>query len=128
MPAFTNTAENKILDHISLVTSWTPTSPLKVALYTVAPTETGGGTEVTGGSYSRTNVVFSAASNGTISNSNDVVFPVATASWGSVVAAAIYDSASSPVMIWYGPTSSGKIVETGDEYRLPVGSIVLTLD
>jgi|SRR5690606_2792977 len=128
MGALTNVAENRFLDHVCLVSTWTPTAPLKVALYRVAPTEAGGGTEVSGGSYARTNVTFSAASNGSITNSNDVVFPVATASWGTVVAIAIFDSAATPTMIWYGTTSTGKTVESGDEYRLPAGSIVLTSD
>ena len=111
-----------------LRTAWTPASPLKVALFTTAPGEAGGGSEVSGGSYARTNVTFSSASNGSITNSNDVVFPTATASWGTVVAIAIYDSAGTPVMIWYGPTAVGKAVETGDEYRLPAGAITLTAD
>lgn len=128
MGALTNVAENRFLDHVCLVSSWTPSSPLRVALYRVSPTEAGGGTEVSGGSYARTVVTFSAASNGSITNSSDVVFPVATSSWGTVVAIAIFDSSSSPMMIWYGTTSSGKTVESGDEYRLPAGSIVLTSD
>lgn len=128
MSALTNIAEDRVLNHLCLVTAWTPQSPLKVALFTVTPGEAGGGTEVSGGAYARTNVTFSAASNGSITNSNDVVFPTATASWGTVVAIAIYDSASTPVMIWYGPTAVGKAVETGDEYRLPAGAITLTAD
>lgn len=128
MSALTNIAENRVLDHISGVTSWTPVAPLKVALYTVSPGEAGGGTEVSGGSYSRTNVTFAAASNGSITNSNDVVFPTATASWGTVIAISIYDSAGTPLMIWYGPTAVGKAVETGDEFRLPAGAITLTAD
>jgi len=128
MSALTNTAENRLLDHLCGVTPWQPTAPLKVALFTATPGESGGGTEVTGGSYARTNVTFSAASNGSITNSNDVVFPTATAAWGTIVAVAIYDSASTPVMIWYGPTAVGKAVEQGDEYRLPAGAITLTAD
>lgn len=128
MSALTNISENKVLDHLCLVTPWTPTSPLKVALYTVAPSEAGGGTEVTGGSYARTNVTFSAATNGSISNNNDVIFPTATATWGTIVAVAVFDSAATPVMIWYGPTAISKTVEQGDEYRLPIGAITLTAD
>ena len=128
MSALTNVAENRLLDHLCLVTAWTPTSPLKVALFTVTPGEAGGGTEVSGGAYARTNVTFGSAANGSISNTNDVIFPTASASWGTVVAVAVYDSAGTPVMIWYGPTAVGKLVEQGDEYRLPVGAITLTAD
>ena len=128
MSALTNVAENRLLDHLCLVTAWTPTSPLKVALFTVTPGEAGGGTEVSGGAYARTNVTFGSAANGSIGNTNDVIFPTASASWGTVVAVAVYDSAGAPVMILYGPTAVGKLVEQGDEYRLPVGAITLTAD
>lgn len=122
-----DSAENRILDHINLVTAWTPTTPLKVALYTVAPTDAGGGTEVSGGSYARTNVTFGAASGGSASNSADVTFPTATASWGTVVAAAIFDSAGSPVMIWYGTLTASKTVDVGDTFKIPAGSLTLSI-
>ena len=128
MPALSDNAENRILNHLCLVSAWTPTTPLKVALFTVAPSEAGGGTEVSGGSYARTNVTFSTAASGTITNSADVIFPQATASWGTVVAVGIFDSAGTPVLIWYGNTSSSKAIDNGDEYRLPAGSIQLSID
>jgi hypothetical protein len=123
----TNVAENKLLDHVNLVTAWTPATPLKVRLYTAAPTETGGGTEVTGGSYAATNVTFGAAASGSASNSADVVFPTATASWGTVVAAAVVDSAGTPVMIWYGNLTASKVVDTGDTFKIPAGSLTVAL-
>lgn len=121
-------SENLILDHINLVTAWTPTTPLKVALYTVTPTETGGGTEVSGGSYARTNVTFAAASAGSASNSADVTFPTATASWGTVAAVAIFDSHATPKMIWYGPLTASKTIDTGDVFKIPSGSLTLSLN
>lgn len=120
-------AENKLLDHVTLVTAWTPATPLKVALYTAAPGETGGGTEVTGGSYARTNVSFGAASGGSASNSADVTFPTASANWGTVTHAAIFDSAGSPVMIWYGALTASKTVDNGDTFKIPAGSLTLSI-
>jgi len=123
----TDAAENKILDHINLVAAWTPTTPLKVALYTVTPGEAGGGTEVTGGAYARTTVTMAAASGGVAVNSADVTFPTATANWGTVVAAAIFDNNGTPVYIWWGPLTASKTVDLGDTFKIPAGSLSLTL-
>ncbi len=124
----TDVSENLILNHINLVTSWTPTTPLRVALYTVNPAETGGGTEVVGGSYARTTVTFGSAAGGTGSNNVDVTFPTATATWGTVTGLAIFDSAATPVMIWYGPLTASKTVDNGDTFKIPTGSLALSLN
>jgi hypothetical protein len=125
----TNAAELEILDHINLVGSWTPTTPLKLALFTSDPTETGAaGTEVTGGSYARTNVTFGAASAGSAANNADVTFPTATASWGTVTHGIIYDNAGTPLAIWYGPLATSKTIDSGDTFRVPAGSLTVALN
>lgn len=125
----TNVAEALMLDWVHAVgTPTRPTSPLKVALYTATPGEAAGGTEVSGGSYARTNVTISAASGGSTANSADVTFPTATASWGVVTHMAIWDSAGTPVMLWYGPLTASKTVDNGDTFRIPSGSLTLALD
>jgi hypothetical protein len=127
MTALTNDAENRVLNHLCLKTAWTPTSPLRAALFTTAPTESGGGTEVIGNAYARTAITWGTATTGSITNSAAVLFPVATGNWG-IVAIAIFDSAAAPVMIWYGNASATKVIETGDQYSLPIGSLTLTAD
>src|ERR1700757_936711 len=67
---------------------------LWLALYTVAPTDTSAGTEVTGGAYYRLGITFLIASGVPAStmNTNEVFFPggnppgtgTATADWGIV--------------------------------------------
>jgi alkylation response protein AidB-like acyl-CoA dehydrogenase len=58
--SLSNYAENKVLDHVLGTTSYTkPTT--YVALYTVAPTDSTAGTEVTGGSYARLAGAFDAS-------------------------------------------------------------------
>lgn len=56
MSALTDYLENKLVDHIFRASSYTKPSVLAVALFTSAPGEAGGGTEVTGGSYARVEV------------------------------------------------------------------------
>jgi hypothetical protein len=121
----TNTAENRCLDFILGLTSTAPTAPLKVALVTAAGSDTVAGTEVTGGSYARQTLTVGAASSGATSNSADVVFtgmPAAT-----VVGVEIWDSAGTPVRLWYGNLAASRTVAAGDEVRLVAGSFTLAL-
>lgn len=127
-----NTYEARILDWVNNVGTPTRPSGTFVALYTSAPnTETGGGTEVANaGAYARTAVTFGAASGGSASNSAEVTFPTATANWGTVSHLAITDSGTygGGNIIWSGPLTASKTVETGDTFKITVGSLTLALD
>ncbi|MET9521506.1 phage tail fiber protein [Streptomyces coeruleorubidus] len=124
--ALTNTAENLMLDWILGVgTPTRPTTPLTVALVTANGSDTAAGTEVTGGSYARQNLAVAAAVGGATSNSADLVFtgmPAAT-----VVGVEIWDSAGTPVRLWYGPLSASRTVAAGDELALSAGQLTLSL-
>lgn len=121
----TNTAENRALDWILGLSSTAPTTPLKVALVTANGSDTAAGTEVTGGSYARQTITVAAAVNGATSNSADLVFtdmPAAT-----VVGVEIWDSAGTPVRLWYGPLTASRTVAAGDELRITAGQLSLSL-
>jgi len=49
MASISDYYENKIIDHMLRGQAFTPPSTIYLALYTVAPTDAGGGTEVSGG-------------------------------------------------------------------------------
>lgn len=120
-----NTAENRALDWILGLTSTAPTTPLKVALVTANGTDAAAGTEVAGGSYARQTLTVGAASGGATSNSADLVFagmPAAT-----VVGVEIWDSAGSPVRLWYGPLAASRTVAAGDELRILAGDLDLSI-
>ena len=51
--SFTNFLETEILDHVFAGAAYTAPSTKYLALFTGAPGETGGGTEVSGGGYAR---------------------------------------------------------------------------
>jgi hypothetical protein len=61
--------ENKILDHVLRNTAYTSPTTVYVGLYTAAPTDAGGGTEVSGNGYAREAATFSVASGGATANS-----------------------------------------------------------
>lgn len=130
MAGFTDYTEDLVLDW--LLTSGTATRPTAwyVALYTVAPTDTGGGTEVSGTSYARTAVTFSVSgtSPATAANSAAVEFPEAGGSWGTVVAAGIFDSSTAGNLLAYANLTTSKAVDTGDVLRFNTSALTVTLD
>lgn len=127
MSAMTDYLENAIGNHILRNISYTSPSTLWCGLFTTAPTDAGGGTEVSGGSYARVQVTFSNPSTGLFVNSSDINFPQATANWGTIVAFAIFDgSGSSANMLIYGNLSSPKTVNQGDQFRFLAGNLQIT--
>lgn len=122
-------AENKILDHSVGKTSWTMPSTW-VALYTATPSDSGGGTEVTGGSYARfatSGATWNSASAGSISNAADITFVTATANWGTITGVALLDAATVGNFIWWGDLTATKVVNSGDVFKFLAGQLVLTL-
>ena len=114
----TTYAENKILDHSLGTTSWTMPTQLYLGLFTAAPGEAGGGTEVSGGSYARQSVDFDAAASGATQNAAEVLFPVASANWGTVTHIALFDASTAGNMIWYGALTASKAIDSGDQFKI----------
>lgn len=125
--SFSNFLETEILDHVFGGNPYTAPSTLYLALFTAAPSDAGGGTEVSGGAYARQAVTFTVTGD-TASNSAAVEFPTATASYGTVTHAAIFDAASGGNLLDWGALSVSKAIDTGDVFRLPTGDYDITLD
>lgn len=139
MSALTDYLENKLIDHIFRTSSFTKPTVLAVALYTAAPGETGGGTEVSGGSYTRVdlpplNTNWTATQGGTTGDSSgtggatdnavEITFPAPTANWGTVSHTALHDATSGGNMLMYGGLGTAKTVNNGDPApKFPVGSL-----
>lgn len=100
-----------------------------LALFTGDPGEAGSLTnEISGGGYARQAVSFGTASGGTLASSAAVEFPAATASWGTVSHWALCDAATGGNAWWHGDIAVPKDITAGDIYRIPAGSLTLTLD
>lgn len=118
--------ENKVLDHALGTASFTMPSTVYVGLYTVAPTDAGGGTEVSGNNYARKSVAFTSATGGATSNSADVTFDTPSASWGTVVAFGIFDNLSGGNLLYWGDLSANKTINSGDTVKFLSGDIDIT--
>jgi len=129
MAGFSDYLEDKVLDHVFGGTAYTAPSTLYVALYTVAPTDTGGGTEVSGGGYVRKTAAFTVSGTNptTASNSAAVEYPTATANYGTVVAVGIFDALSGGNLLAYANLDTSKVVSTGDVFRFNTGDLDITL-
>lgn len=145
MGALTNYFENKLLDLLLRGQSYTPPATLYIGLDTVVGDETGGGTEVSGGSYARVAVSASLAAwagsqgtgttaassgtNGTTSNNAAITFPAPTANWGKVVGFRVWDSATGGNALIYQALTTEKTINSGD--AAPVfnaGSLTIQID
>lgn len=131
MSSFSDYLENKLLDHVFGATAYTAPGTLYLALFTSAPSDAGGGTEVTGGSYARASVTnnttnFPNAASGAKTNANAITFATATADWGTVVAVGIFDAASAGNLIAWGTVTS-QSVPSGVTASIPAGDLDITL-
>lgn len=126
--AFTNYLENKIMAYVFSGTAYSsPSASLYVGLFTAAPGEGGGGTEVSGNGYNRKIVSMTTAGNAS-TNSAAVEFDVATGSWGTITYAGVFDAATSGNLLAYGELTSAKTIASGDVFRIPAGDLDITLE
>ena len=131
MAGFSDFLENAVLDHVFGGTAYTAPSTLYVALFTAAPSDSGGGTEVSGGSYARKSMPdmdISGTSPTQATNGAAVEFVTATGSWGTVTHVGVYDASSSGNLMAYATLSSSKAIATGDVFRVPSGDLDITLN
>ena len=124
--SITQYLEDKIVDHILGTATYTKPSSVYVALYTVIPTKTTSGTEVTGGSYARQVATFTASSSGLSSNSGNVDFtsmPTCT-----VVAVGVFDSSTSGNLLFFTALDTNKSVTNGDTFRIATGDLDISIN
>ena len=125
--SFSNTFETTVLTWVFTTGSATRPTAWHIALYTSAPSDTGGGTEVSGGGYGRQAVTFTISGN-TASNNAAIEWDTATSGYGTVTHVGVFDAATSGNLIAYAALTTSKTIDTGDVFRLPSGDLDITLD
>lgn len=143
--ALSDYLENKLVDFLFRAQSFSAPGTVYVALFTSAPNDTGGGAEVSGGSYARVAVTSSlanwagtqsagstSASSGTsgqTSNNAKVTFPAPTANWGSVTHWGIFDAATGGNLLIYAALTTAKTINSGDAApSFGVGALTFQID
>jgi hypothetical protein len=120
--------ENALLNAVLRNTPYTSPSQVYVALFTSDPTDAGTGTEVSGGGYARQPITFNAPSNGQVTNAADILFPIATASWGTVTHVGIYDAQTGGNLLFSGALTTSKTISANDQLKIAAGSLSISLD
>ena len=103
------------------------------ALFTVTPTDAGGGTEVVGGNYARVPmannlVTFTSSVGGSKSNAVVIQFNTPSAGWGAVTSFGIFDALSGGNLLRWGPLTIPKTIDPGDLVNFAPGQLVCTED
>lgn len=142
MSAMSDFLENKLIDQIFRGQAAPTTTTLYVGLFTAAPSDTGGGTEVSGNAYARASVasslanwagtqsagstVASSGTGGATSNNGAISFPTATGAWGTVTHFGIFDALSGGNLLFYGALTVSKTISQSDTVTFPAGSLGVT--
>ena len=135
MAAFSDFLEVELRKHIFRTGSYTKPTVLAVALFTAAPSDAGGGTEVTGGSYARVqrdplDANWSApdGTGGLTDNVAALTFPTPTANWGVVTHFGIFDATSAGNLLFHGALTTPKTINNGDPApAFAIGALDVTL-
>jgi len=142
MAAMSDYLENEIVDHIFRTGTFTAPTVIAVGLFTAAPSDSGGGTEVSTGSYARVSVGASdtdwnatqggtsgdsTGTGGLTDNASDITFPTASASWGTVTHVGIFDATTSGNLLFHGVLTASKTVDNGDTFKFTAGDLDITL-
>jgi len=122
-------AEKLLLDWMMTTGSATRPTAWFLALYTAAPNDAGGGTEVSGNGYSRQAIAFDAAATpgGTTSNSGAVSFTASGGDWGAITHFGIHDASTSGNLLWHMPLTTSRTINDTDTLNVASGAIVLTM-
>lgn len=134
---FKDTIANRSLDLLLGTSHDTTAMPatVYVALITTAPTDANGTgiaeVSTTSTGYARVSVAntdanWPAASGRSKSNGANITYPTSTASWGTVVGAALYDAASAGNFLAYAALSSSQAIGSGITPQFNTGQFTVT--
>ena len=126
-------AKNAILNHVYGATPFNVIGLLYFGYSTTASTDTTGGTEPAVGGYARSAVtnnaaVFPPTSTGSKTNFQDINFPEATATQGTMVGIVVYDAASGGNLIASSVLSPPQAIGLNTEPRIRANTITFNLD
>ena len=130
MSSFTDYTENLVLNWLLTTNSATRPTAWYVGLFTAAPSDTGGGTEVSGSGYARkvTGTMTITGTTTTATNAAAIEFAAASGgNWGTITHAAIFDALTTGNMLAWAPLTTSRTINDGDVFRVPASSLTVTL-
>jgi hypothetical protein len=131
MSSFTDYTENLVLTYLFTNGSVTRPTAWFVGLFTAAPSDAGGGTEVSGAGYTREATGTLSVSGTSPTNcTNDAAIefdPASGGNWGTITHIAIFDASTSGNMLGWAQLTSSRTINDGDVLRIPAGDLDITL-
>jgi len=130
MSSFSDYTENLVLNWLFTTNSATRPTAWFVGLFTAAPSDTGGGTEVSGSGYARkaTGTITVSGTATTATNSAAIEFdPASGGNWGNITHAAIFDASTGGNMLAWAQLTTARTINDGDVFRVPASSLTITL-
>lgn len=137
MAGKTNYLEAMILNVLFRTQAAYKPAAIEVGLFTAAPTDAGGGTEVSGGNYARVAVTQADANwdapSGTprtTQNAAAITFPAPSgANWGTVTHFGIFDAHTSGNLLYWAALTTQKTINDGDAApSFAIGALDITED
>ena len=139
----TDYAANKLVDLIWRAQAYTWPSSLYASLFTAAPSNAGGGTEVGtaddlrvaiassltawSGTQAAASTVASTGTAGRISNNAPVTYPTPTTNWGTVTHEGLKDAATAGNLMFWGALAAARTVNIGLLQSHAADSLAITL-
>lgn len=130
MSSFTDYTENLALTYLFTTGSATRPTAWYVGLFTAAPSDTGGGTEVSGSAYARvvTGTISGSGTATTFTNAAAIEFAAASGgNWGTIGWAGIFTASTGGTLLAWAPLTTSKAINDGDIFRIPASSLSITL-
>lgn len=133
MAGLTTFAQNKVANNLFGAETYTLPTTWYLALFTAAPTDAGGGTEVSGGAYTRLAITNDTTNFPTITanpklNGTNLTFAQASAAWGTVVAFGLFDASTSGNLWLWDMLVDPKTVALNDVVAINAGQFAITTD
>lgn len=112
-------------DQLCVTARTAPTSPMKLAQCTVAPSASTAGTEL--GSTTRPTITFGGASGTPPVSANSASCTATAGANGTVVGVDIYDSAGTPVRKAFGQLGTSRAVVINDLLVYAIGGVTVSI-
>lgn len=142
MAAFSDYIENKVIDALLRGQAFPTIANCYIALFTAAPSDAGGGTEVSGGNYARQQVASSLANwagtqgagtttastgtGGVTSNNNAISWGTVTWS-GTVTHWGIFDALTGGNLLIHAALTASQAVSSGNTVQFAAGALQTTV-
>ena len=123
--SFSTDLHNKLIDHVLKTTPFPVPTDIYVALYSVAPTIAGGGTELTGNGYARkVHNSWDPSASGGSENTGVITFAAASGGdWLEAVAFALHDAITGGDFLGWGDLTTARTVLDGDNAEFADGEL-----